>query len=316
MPRVLVTGGTGLIGSEAVRQLVGLGNEVTVLDNIPNLVNIEDVADSVDVIAGDITDSAFVLSLMSGKRIERVMHLAASIHHSAVARPLAAVHTNVIATGNIFEAALAVGAARVCVASTIAVLGGASLYPKTPVDETAPPAPAHVYGATKHLVEILTKSYRADRGLDVTAIRPVFAYGVGRLFGGTGSVNNTIRELALGRPGVLGNIGTADTPLQMIYVPDMAATFVAATMNETVSSPIYNSPVQGWITAVDLFDTIRTVIPGAELEFQPTLLAGYQPTPPVDGSLAQRELGVVPKWSLEEGLSDMVRFFRDQEAKK
>jgi len=78
--RVMVTGGAGFIGSNLVRALVGQGHHVVVIDNLAascSLRLIEDVADRIDFVHGDIR-IAEDLERVSGGPFDRVYHLAAS----------------------------------------------------------------------------------------------------------------------------------------------------------------------------------------------------------------------------------------------
>src|SRR5581483_5753755 len=72
--RLLVTGGTGYIGSHTVRELVRLGHEVTVFDNL--LLGHREAVD-VPVIEGELADADRIRQVLAGGRFEAVLHFAA-----------------------------------------------------------------------------------------------------------------------------------------------------------------------------------------------------------------------------------------------
>lgn len=310
---ILVTGGTGLIGQEAVRQLVHAGHRVTVLDFAPNRDNVADLLDDIELVPGDVTDLSFLLGLFRRNKIERVLHLAAFIMHESQLNPMRGVHVNVVGTANIFDAALARDVERVCYASTIAVLGPAQMYP-TPATESSFAAPMHPYGAAKRLVEVTADIYRNQFGLGAVGLRPALAYGMGRLTGGTGVFNSLIRDVALGHPAKYVFSGGADAAIQPIYNVDMARAFIAATTLEALPPlPIYNAPVNQTLTGTQVVETLRQLVPDADIT---TEVGGINDwiSPVIDGSAAQRDLGVIPEYDLRAGAADMITRFRQLEA--
>lgn len=310
---ILVTGGTGQIGAEVVRQLVGLGHRVVVLDFKINRANIADVIDDVVVVEGDITDLSFVLKLARRENVTRVLHLAAYLMVESGSNPMRTINVNIIGSGNVLDTAVALDMERVCYASTVAVLGSQDMYGDSLATESAPTSPTHLYGASKRTVEILADSYRQLYGLAVTGIRPVLAYGVGRYTGGMGSFNSMIRDVALGRPAVLNQTKELSSRIQLIYNADMARTFVAATLGPSTPLPLYNAPVTEAITWQDVIDTLQELVPDASIAHE-SAASGWA-TALVDGSAAQRDLGVVPQTDFRAGAAEMIAFFREQESR-
>lgn len=309
---VLVTGGTGQIGAETVRQLVNLGYRVVVLDYIVNMANISDILDDVIVVQGDVTDLSFLLKLVRKEKVTRVLHLAAYLTSETSANPMRGIQVNVLGTGNILDAAVVLDIERVCYASTISVLGPQKMYGESFATESSPTSPMNVYGASKRLVEITADLYRDQHGLDVVGIRPAVAYGMGRLTGGTGGFNSIIRDVALGRPAVLNLTSDLSTRFQPIYNTDMARTFVAATVGPSTPLSLYNAPVLETLTWQEVIDTLQDLVPGASISHVPA--AGDWDTALVDGTAAQRDLGVVPQTDFRAGAAEMIAQFRKLEA--
>jgi len=325
MGKILVTGGTGLIGSEVVRQLVEAGEYVVSLDYQPQRENLADVLDSdrLDVVGGDIADLGGLLGVMKTKSVDRVVHLGAAPLDPA--NPMKSVDVNVRGTGNVYDAARLLDVRRVCAVSSVAVYGNVDLYGKTVVTEDDPPAPTNIYGADKLMMERLAELYAGAFGLDVVVVRPPLAFGPGRLTGGTGLFNAVVRQVALGEPVVVRNFGTAESILQPIYVKDMARALVVATLADKVPSIVYNAPVVGSITLGAAMDTLRQLVPEAKIEIEDAgvkILGGVRDKPgqgwnppQIDGSRLRRELGVVPEYSLRDAFAEMIALYGGEVAR-
>jgi UDP-glucose 4-epimerase len=123
--KVLVTGGAGFIGSHLCDYLVGLGHEVTILDNLStgSLANIEHLrrAGAVALVRGSILDRTVVDDCVRGSDL--VFHLAAAVGvNNILDRPLQSLRINLHGTENVVEAATRYGV-RYAIASTSEVYG-------------------------------------------------------------------------------------------------------------------------------------------------------------------------------------------------
>jgi len=111
--QILITGGAGFIGSHVVRKLVNTYSEyhiynldaLTYAGNLENLKDI-DKAPNYTFLKGDIVDAEFVKQIFEKYRFDGVIHLAAESHvDRSITDPLAFVHTNIIGTVNLLNAA-------------------------------------------------------------------------------------------------------------------------------------------------------------------------------------------------------------------
>ena len=181
MPRVLVTGGCGFIGSNLVRHLLEAERDLTVvnLDALTyagNPANLAGVARSprYRFVHGDITDRECVTRAMEGA--EAVLHLAAeshvdrSIHDSG---PF--VRTNVIGTQVLLDAAREHKVSRFVHVSTDEVYG--SLGPTGAFTEETPLAPNSPYSASKAASDLLVRAYHHTFGLPTLTTRCSNNYG-------------------------------------------------------------------------------------------------------------------------------------------
>lgn len=155
--RILVTGGTGYIGSHTSVALLGAGHDVTIVDNLAN--SRAEVVDSIERIAGrrpgfvhgDVRDRPLMRSLLENHRVEGVLHFAAlkSVGESWE-EALEYYDCNVSGSISLLRAMSAMGVQILVFSSSATVYGEADIQP---VRETAPCAPGNPYGRTKRMVE-------------------------------------------------------------------------------------------------------------------------------------------------------------------
>ncbi len=308
MANVLITGGSGLIGWCAAKQLVDQGHKVVVYDLKPNLENLAGFADKVTIVSGDVTDLPKLLATMKRHAVDHVLHLAAFIAEQSSLDPAGAFRINTVGTANIFDAALALNVKRVVWTSSVTAMAVADDYDNRPVDEDWPIISHGPYGASKFGCEVIADGYRASFGLDVVGIRPALTYGIGRFGGGTGLFNTAVQKMALGEPtGVLATM----TLHQAMYNKDMASFLIAALFGPKPEHHLFNTPVERDYTNDEMMALLRRVCPEAQIHLDP--IPAYVPKVPVmDGMRARREIDFTPRYSLEDGVREMVEFFRSQ----
>ena len=154
--RILVTGGAGYIGSHAVRKLIELGHDVSVIDNLYRG-HAESLPPTTDFVRGDICDLALLTSTLESGQIEAVMHFAALAYvGESVSDPLSYYQTNTAGTLTLLTAMRAVGVNKLVFSSTCATYG----EPDTmPIVELTPQNPINAYGRSKLYVESALRDY-------------------------------------------------------------------------------------------------------------------------------------------------------------
>lgn len=173
MTSVLITGGTGFIGSRLALRCLDAGERVRVLgqrNTSPERARAEALPGTgVELVEGSVTDADALRAACAGVGV--VYHLAAAQHEANV--PDRYFHeVNVEGTRSVFEAAVEAGAARVVHGSSIGVFAD---RPGGPITEASPLEPDHVYGVTKLAGERVAESFR-DR-IPVAVIRISETYG-------------------------------------------------------------------------------------------------------------------------------------------
>jgi UDP-glucose 4-epimerase len=170
---VLVTGGAGYIGSHMVKVLAERGAAVTVLDDLST--GHAEAARGRDLVRGDIADVGRTKDLLQQKRIEAVVHFAASsLVGESMADPLKYYRRNVGGTAALLEAMRQAGVMRLVFSSTAAVYGDPL---RTPIDEDHPKNPVNPYGASKLAVERMLSDCCAAYGLGSVTLRYFNAAG-------------------------------------------------------------------------------------------------------------------------------------------
>ncbi len=182
--RYLVTGGAGFIGSHYVRSLMSPGwtsadvTSVTVLDALTyagNRANLDPVGDDprLTFVHGDICDADLVDGLIA--EADAVVHFAAESHvDRSIDGARVFVHTNVIGTQTLLEAALRHRTARFVHVSTDEVYGSIDEGSWT---ESAPVAPNSPYSASKASSDLIALAYARTHGLDIVVTRCSNNYG-------------------------------------------------------------------------------------------------------------------------------------------
>ncbi|GAA1759377.1 UDP-glucose 4-epimerase GalE [Kocuria aegyptia] len=239
--KILVTGGTGYIGSHTVLALLRAGQDVVVMDNLANssrasLARVEELAGrSVDAFAEvDLLDPAGLDALFAEHRPEAVIHFAGlkAVGESAE-KPLWYYRTNVAGTLNLLDAMEAHGCRSLVFSSSATVYGAPEEMPLT---EKQPMDAQNPYGRTKeHIEDMLVDLAASDPAWNVALLRyfnPVGAHESGRIGEDpTGVPNNLlpfIAQVAVGRQEKLKVFG-ADYPTadgtgvrDYIHVVDLA----------------------------------------------------------------------------------------------
>lgn len=173
MKNVLVVGGAGYIGSHMVKCLHDAGYGATVLDNLAT--GHREAVHWGELVVGSLEDRALVSELLRSRRIEAVLHFAASsLVGQSVAEPYAYYRNNVCATLNLLEAMREQGVRDFIFSSTAAVFGDPA---SEEIDEDHPRLPISPYGNSKLAVELMLADAARAYGLRAVALRYFNAAG-------------------------------------------------------------------------------------------------------------------------------------------
>lgn len=243
---ILVTGGTGYIGSHTVVELLARGESVLILDNLSN--SSLKVLDRIEAISGrrpgfvegDIRDQALLARLFAENPIAAVVHFAGlKAVGESVAKPLAYYDNNVTGSLCLFRAMAGAGVRKLVFSSSATVYGDPH---RVPIREDFPLQATNPYGRSKLMIEeILRDQLRADPAWRVAILRyfnPVGAHVSGLIGESPNGIPNNlmpfISQVAVGQRPELSVFGN-DYPTpdgtgvrDYIHVVDLALGHLAA----------------------------------------------------------------------------------------
>jgi nucleoside-diphosphate-sugar epimerase len=307
---VLVTGGTGFIGSYVAADLLDHGHDVVAYDlsTDPRILEKLDIADDVEIRRGDVTDPTDFVRAVRETGTTHVVHLAALLTDSAQSNPRGAMQVNIEGTNNVLEAArtLSDQVERVAWASSAAAYAPPAKYGDRFVTEDDLVSPDTLYGATKAYNEHQARVYREEFGVSDVALRPTVAYGPYRETGGSAFLANIVEKPALGEA---FSVEYGDQVIDWQHVRDIAQAFrlAAFTPEDALTQRVYN--VRGELATIrEAVETVERIVPDADLTVSDE---GELPwTQRLDMTPAQEDLGYEPAYGLERGFRDYVNVLR------
>jgi nucleoside-diphosphate-sugar epimerase len=267
--RLLVTGATGHVAREVVRQALAAGDEVVAPyrdapgeDDTPE-------APGLTWVRCDLADPAAVARLGDDHAVDACIH-GAAISNEAYARPqpLAAIHGNVGASANLLDAARRQSWRRFILISTGSVFQQQSDATR-PILEDALPTPVDIYATTKHCAEQLTRMYRTLFELEAATIRISWVYGPPVVSDSPtrGPIPMFLRRALAGIP--LREPSGADAAASYTYVGDVAAGLLAACRAPALSHAVYHLGCGVNFTTGEVAEAVKAAVPGAVIELGP-----------------------------------------------
>lgn len=172
--KILVTGGSGYIGSVTVRRLLAAGHEVAIFDNLERG-HRETIPAGVPLHVGDLRNAGEIREAMEAERPDAVMHFAAyALVGESMRRPELYFGNNVSGGVNLLESMRECGVGRIVFSSSCATYGepGTDL-----ISEDTPQRPTNPYGESKLIFETMLKWNARIHGLSYMALRYFNACG-------------------------------------------------------------------------------------------------------------------------------------------
>jgi dTDP-glucose 4,6-dehydratase len=331
---LLITGGAGFIGSNLVRFALRHGDEfIVVVDKLTyagNRLNLDGVESHprVALVEADIADSAAMTRVFAEYEPRAVLNLAAETHvDRSIDSPRPFIETNIVGTFVLLECArqrfmrmspVKKESFRFLHVSTDEVygtLGEGGLF-----NEETPYAPNSPYAASKASADHLVRAFFHTYGLPVLITNCSNNYGwyqfpekliplmilnavEGRplpIYGDGGNVRDWLHVedhcmallmvLAKGRPGEKYNVGGGNERTNLEIVEEICQALEE--QRPAASNPMLNGTPS--------YKTLKTFVPDRP---------GHDRRYAIDSSKIARELGWRPRWTMEEGLRDTVRWY-------
>lgn len=330
MKTILVTGGTGFIGSHTVVELISVGFDIVIADNLSN--SKRSVVDRLQQITGqsiafrevDFCDKIAVSELFKEFDFDAVIHFAGlKAVGESVAKPLDYYRNNIVSTLNLCEAMRDHDVKNLVFSSSATVYGPPS---ELPLRETSQVGVGltNPYGQTKYMLEqILSDLKVSDDSWSITLLRyfnPMGAHSSGLIGEDPNGIPNNlppyIQQVAAGKLEAINVTGDDyDTPdgtgvRDYIHVVDLAKGHVAAlgklTDQKTVG--VYNLGTGNGVSVLELIKAFEKAvgkpIPYKIVDRRPGDIA----TCYADASKAKSELGWQTELSLDQACQDAWRW--------
>jgi nucleoside-diphosphate-sugar epimerase len=313
MPRSIVTGGAGFIGSALVRGLLRAGHEVDVIDNLStgNQRNLVDVSDDIALHRADLRSFETIAPIIRGA--EFVFHLGAlpSVPKS-VLDPVPSHESNVNGTFNVLKAAVDGGVRRVIYAGSSSAYGDTEQLPKV---ETMMPRPKSPYAVQKLTGEYYASAFSVCFGLETVSLRFFNVYGPRQ---DPGSVYSGVLSIFLNclidrrSPTIYGD---GEQSRDFTFVEDVVNLMLKAAAAPGVAGKVYNA---GNGNRYSLNETWRLLQKIEGIELPPVYgspRAGDVRHSQADTTAAVRDLGHKPEYSFKQGLRLTLDWYRSERPK-
>jgi len=310
--RVLVTGGAGFIGSHIVDLLCDEScSEIVAVDNMvrgrPENLGGALARGPVRLVRGDIRDGNLMSSLV--KAADIVFHQAALRITNCAAEPRLALEVMVDATFDLVELCVKHNVEKVIAASSASVYGLAEEFPTT--ERQNPYGNRTLYGAAKAFNEGLLRAYNDMYGLDYVAFRYFNVYGDRMDIHGryTEVLTRWMERLEDGLPPVI--FGDGQQTMDFVHVRDVATANILGAKSDTTDE-VFNVASGTETSLFQLAGALASVMGRHELmpEFAPERSINPVPRRLASTVKAQRLLGFHATVTLEQGLAELVKWWR------
>jgi nucleoside-diphosphate-sugar epimerase len=309
--RVLITGGTGLVGAHTAYKFAKEGYDTILFDLKPrNLDILDEVKDRLTIFQGDLT-SKKDLSEAYDESVAGIIHTAAlPVESVCRENTRRAFGVNVEGTLNALEIARE-KKIKIINLSTYGVYG--ERKDLNPISEDDPLRPTGFYPTMKVMAEHLIKNYIKTLGLDAIIIRTTWVYGPGLMTVQT-PPSIFLNKIFAGERVIMTS--GRDHPLDLTYVKDLADGIFLAYEKKNYKRRIFNIGGGKLYKLSEIAIAIKEVVDNADIELGPgyseVLLKQTVIRGPGDITRAKNELGYRPQYSLKKGIKEYANWLKKQ----
>jgi UDP-glucose 4-epimerase len=310
---VLVTGGTGFVGTYVCRLLAQQGQMALAVGIEPFSPQthfvLGEAAASVRFVEGDVLDVAALDAICTANAPDAIVHTAGIVgHDTSLANPAKTYAVNVGGTVNVFEAARKTGISKVLLISSNAAYHKRErdtfeeTHPTTSLSDGNPNA--H-YGASKMAAEQVALAYHTFHNIDALALRITSVYGFG-MKPGQMQLKQMVEAAADGKDTTIASGGYVVR--DYTYVEDTASGIVDSLNADTraLRQRIYNISRGELTSNFDIAESVRAVFPGARLDVSAEMTDFEQATlkqrAPLSSASAEKAFGYRSRYSLRDGI--------------
>ena len=320
MATIMITGGSGFLGTYVTRSLAERGDRVIIFDTVepaPVLAALTaPFEQQIIFVRGQILDLAGLLRAVQQHKVERIFHAAALYDPPySLDEPAIPFQVNVTGTINVLEAARLLGVQRVVQSSSIAVYAPRQYEPideQHPISLPSAGNPLGPYGASKAAAEIVGLTYYSTNAIAFVALRNSAINGHGMRYPMyiKPMVENSVRTLPT--PFAIGG----DMRRDYTHVKDSTQAVIKAldVPSSALTQRVFNIGSGSMHSAAQVAETVRAVIPNADIEIGTGLSDLEQNDMRARGMLdlsaARQQLRYEPQYTLEAGIREYVEMFR------
>ncbi|MCZ6692823.1 MAG: NAD-dependent epimerase/dehydratase family protein [Bacteroidetes bacterium] len=306
MPRILVIGASGQLGSELTQELkniIGEDNVVASDRNISATSSRQGLFETLDVLDGDL-----LYKIVNKHKITQIYHLAAILSAVGEQHPKQAWTLNIDGLINVLDVAKEKKLDKIFWPSSIAVFG-----PNTPVNHTPQNTimdPLTVYGISKLAGERWCEYYFHNYGVDTRSLRYPGLIGYkSPAGGGTTDYAVDIYHKAINKKPFECFL-KEDTALPMMYMPDAIRSTIELMKADKVKIKVrssYNINAMSF-TPKEVANSIKMHIPDFKISYQPDFRQDIADSWPrlIDDSCARKDWGWNPEFDLNKMTKDIL----------
>lgn len=300
MPKSLVTGGAGFIGSHIVDALLEMGHEVVVLDNYStgHQGNLSHQKNNPKLYVHEVDIAQYEKILPLFANVDWVFHLAALADIvPSIQNPISYHHSNVNGTASVLEAARQHNIKRFVYAASSSCYGIPDISPTAEDSEIRPEYP---YALTKNIAEQYVLHWGKVYKLPVVSLRLFNAYGPrARTTGTYGAVFGVfLAQKLAGKPYTV--VGDGKQTRDFTYISDIVSAFLAAADSD-IRQEVFNIGSGGTYSINRLVELL-----GGEITYIPKR-PGEPDCTFADISKVTKMLDWKPQISFEKGVSEMLK---------
>ncbi len=325
--KVLVTGGTGFIGSNLALAYTRAGHQVLVVSKEATDAERENAQDlrqaGVEVVQGDISDRGLMAGCCEG--VDVVHHIAAAMREANLPDQ-GFWEINVEATRWLLEVSRRAGVRRFIYCSSIGAMGKVM---RKPADEASPCYPRDIYQVTKRAAEELCLRFHQEHRLPIAIVRPADVYGP--------RDRRLLKLFRAIRRGWFVMLGQGHNEHHMVYVDDLVAALLLAAEREVAVGEVFiiagESPIRLEALVKMIAGLLGVSPPRLHIPLAPVQALAWaieavcrplRIPPPLyprrvdffrsdyafDISKAKRMLGYQPRYDLTEGMGNTLEWYR------
>ncbi len=323
----LVTGGTGFVGANIVRELARAGHKVVSYDVAPadGLTRqfIAEWAGQIEFVQGDIRDAEAVARLADEHGIDGVIHAATYTVNQRdleVERARDVIGINIGGLVNVLELARIAPVRRFVYVSSGAAYGLAAGTDQT-YSEDLPAAPDSMYGITKYTGELITRRYGELYGFSAVSVRLSTPYGPMERVTGHRAVMSALYQwtgqVTRGEPlQAQGDSFAPDDGRDYTYVVDTARGLQAILDAPELPHDRYNLTTGVWITYREILDALAELAPGSAAPVvddgaADRARASVPSRGPLSAHRLRQDIGWQPQYDLRAGIADYLQWRRE-----